>query len=57
MIVEKNGYVVIYTQKGDVTLYDYLGQCITRGRQDNMTKEKALEMINKFSKHGIVAVC
>ena len=57
MIVEKNGYILIYTQKGDVSLHDYTGQCIFRKKVENMNKEKALNIIANFSSKGIFAVC
>ena len=57
MIVAKNGYVVVYTKKGEVSLHDSLGQCIFKAKQENMTKEKALEIIYEFSRKGIIALC
>ncbi len=57
MIVEKNGFVVIYTKKGDVSLYDFTGQCIFKGHNKEIDETKALQMLDSFAKKGIIAVC
>ena len=57
MIVEKDGFVVVYTQDGKVSLHDWRGQRIFCKSVEKMTKEKALEIIADFSKKGIIATC
>lgn len=57
MIVEKNGYIVIFNQKGDFSLLDFRGQCIYSQRIEGMNKEKALEIIYNFRHKGIMQYC